>query len=741
MSNNLEGRRVLFLIAILALVGFAVGGSTLWILYETSLVQTRMRLAETVQSRARLIEAIAQQKMIQLRQYHLPDDPEQILVQTLLLLRQAQEEFPGLGETGEFVLGRREGDQLVFLLHRRHDRGDEPIPVPYDSELAVPMRLAVEGHSGSIIGADYRNEIVLAAHEPLKRLNVGIVAKIDMAEIRQPYLKAGGIALLVGLLVIFTGGWFFLRISEPMLRQIQETELLKENQRLLDSARQALQEKAVYLDNILRTATDMAIVATDLNYIIKYFNPTAEAFYSLFATTAIGRPLQAIHRERNVDPDRFQSGMDAVRERGEHRYEVRDTREGRERIIESRVSAITDTFGVIVGYVLMARDVTTARKDQEEARRAARRYRMLFETANDAILVAHAETGLIVEANQMAATLLQRPLHEIIGQHQTQLHPPEERDRYAELFREHVQGGRDTVENVHVVRPDGSRVPVDIRAAVTDLGDMPVILGIFRDVTQREQAEEALQNINHELESRVLQRTRELERSNRDLQQFAYVASHDLQEPLRLVTGYVQLLEKRYSGALDEKATKYIAYVVDGVRYMSDLINSLLAYSRLETQGDTFTTFEGEKALHRALHFQSRVIASTQASVSQDPLPTITGDESQMVQLFQNLLANALKFRGESPPLIHIGCRQDGDCWHFTVRDNGIGIEPQYLERIFTIFQKLHARSRYEGTGIGLALCKRIVERHGGQIWAESTLGEGSTFHFTLPTRPGTLHS
>ncbi|NJM90468.1 MAG: GAF domain-containing protein [Hydrococcus sp. RU_2_2] len=247
------------------------------------------------------------------------------------------------------------------------------------------------------------------------------------------------------------------------------------------------------------------------------------------------------------------------------------------------------------------------------------------------------------------------------------------------------------------------------------------------------------------LEAEVRQRE-ELARSNAELQQFAYVASHDLQEPLRMVTSYLQLLEKRYQGKLDSTANEFIAFAVDGANRMRTLINDLLSYSRVSTRGQPFESVDAKASLEVAIANLKIAINETGAVVKYDSLPQIMADASQLTQLFQNLIANAIKFRRENvPPQIEIGAarsekenlarspKKNSSEWLFWVRDNGIGIEPQYGDRIFVIFQRLHGRGKYPGTGIGLSICKKIVERHGGSIWVESEFGKGSTFHFTIP--------
>jgi signal transduction histidine kinase/DNA-binding LacI/PurR family transcriptional regulator len=239
-----------------------------------------------------------------------------------------------------------------------------------------------------------------------------------------------------------------------------------------------------------------------------------------------------------------------------------------------------------------------------------------------------------------------------------------------------------------------------------------------------------------EAEERLKHYATELERSNRELEQFAYVASHDLQEPLRMVRSYVQLLERRYKGQLGEDADEFIGFAVDGADRMRVLINDLLAYSRVGTRGKHFMPADCASLLEKALANMQLIVEETEAEITHDELPTLLVDDVQMVQLFQNLIGNGIKFRRQGIlPVVHVGAQQRGGEWLFSVRDNGIGIDSQYFDSIFEIFQRLHSREQYEGTGIGLAVCKRIVERHGGQIWVESDLGMGSTFYFTIPDR------
>jgi light-regulated signal transduction histidine kinase (bacteriophytochrome) len=225
----------------------------------------------------------------------------------------------------------------------------------------------------------------------------------------------------------------------------------------------------------------------------------------------------------------------------------------------------------------------------------------------------------------------------------------------------------------------------------------------------------------------------ELECSNAELEQFAYVSSHDLQEPLRMITSYLQLLKRRYQGNIDEKADKYIYYAVDGAARMQVLINDLLEFSRITTRPGELEPTDCELVLNQVLSNLDLYIKENKATVSHDPLPELIADSTQMAQVFQNLIANSIKFHGEEASIINICAEKRANDWLFSVQDNGIGIDLQYSDKIFEVFKRLHNKEEYPGTGIGLAVCKKIIERHSGRIWVESELGKGSTFYFTLP--------
>ena len=274
-------------------------------------------------------------------------------------------------------------------------------------------------------------------------------------------------------------------------------------------------------------------------------------------------------------------------------------------------------------------------------------------------------------------------------------------------------------ELMHRTRDDRELIIACRKQLFRDRDGVERILETNRDITERKHVEQALK------------------RSNENLEQFAYVASHDLQEPLRMMASFSELLERRYNDKLDTDANEFLGYIVDGAKRMQKLINDLLAYSRVGRMDRPIGEIDCNSILRKGINSMTPTIEENKAVITHDELPMLVGSESNFIQLFQNLIGNAIKFHGTEPPRVHVRTAKEGDDWVFSVRDNGIGIEPQYKDRIFLIFQRLHGRDKYPGTGIGLSICKKIVETQGGRIWVESEHGKGSTFYFTIPAKGG----
>lgn len=356
----------------------------------------------------------------------------------------------------------------------------------------------------------------------------------------------------------------------------------------------------------------------------------------------------------------------------------------------------------------------------ETLRQNEERYHQMFEVNQAVKLLVDPESGAIVDANQAASQFYGYPPERLRQMKIGEINQLSFTEIAAEMALATEE--RRTYFNFKHRLASGEVRDVEVYSGPINEKGRTLLYSIIHDITERKHAQQAL-----------AKRTQDLARSNAELEQFAYVASHDLQEPLRMVASYTQLLARRYQGKLDQDANDFIGYAVDGANRMQRLINDLLAFSRVGTRGKPFEPTDCNAVLKDVLDNLQMSIEESGATITCDDLPTVAADESQLSQLFQNLIVNSIKFRSEQAPNIHISAQRRENDWQFSVRDNGIGIAPEYFDRIFVIFQRLHARGEYPGTGIGLAVCKRIVERHNGHIWVESEPGQGATFNFTLP--------
>jgi signal transduction histidine kinase len=368
--------------------------------------------------------------------------------------------------------------------------------------------------------------------------------------------------------------------------------------------------------------------------------------------------------------------------------------------------------------------------ERKRAEESLRRNRELLDETGDLARVGGWELNLATQ--KLEWTRATRRIHEVGDDYQPELatgvsfYAPDSVPVISEAVRRAIEGTEPFDLELPLITAKQNHLWVRaIGRAYQEKGRTVRIGGVLHDITARKQQEAELRKL-----------LAELKRSNEELEQFAYIASHDLQEPLRMVASYTQLLAQRYKGRLDQDADDFIGFAVDGATRMQRLINDLLVFSRAGNRGQPLTRIASQEAYDDALRNLTLTINDTGAVVTHDPLPSLHADAGQLVQLFQNLVGNAIKFhQPDVPPHVHVTARLAADEWIFSVADNGIGIAPQYHERIFVIFQRLHSRRKYSGTGIGLALCRRIVERHQGRLWVESAEGRGTTFFFTMPAK------
>jgi PAS domain S-box-containing protein len=391
--------------------------------------------------------------------------------------------------------------------------------------------------------------------------------------------------------------------------------------------------------------------------------------------------------------------------------------------IEIMLSPLDSAEGILVTAAI--RDISVRKEAEKHLARMEGRYRGLLEAAPDAMVVVN-QQGDIVLLNVQAENQFGYHRNELLGQPMKNIIPAGFAER---LIADALRSTEDALAQqigtgIEITgrRKDGTEFPIEIMLSPLESAEGVLVTAAIRDITTRKVAE-----------AHLLYKVEELNRSNEELGQFAYIASHDLQEPLRMVASYTQLLARRYKGRLDSDADEFITFAVDGANRMQRLIQDLLAYSRVGTKGKDLLETSSEEALQRAILNLRGAIADSGAMLTHDPLPAVLADETQLVQLFQNLIGNAIKYQNPGVPRIHISAMKNGGGrWTFSVHDNGLGIDPQYFERIFVMFQRLHKREEFAGTGIGLAICKKIVERHGGEISVQSQPGKGSTFSFAL---------
>jgi PAS domain S-box-containing protein len=487
---------------------------------------------------------------------------------------------------------------------------------------------------------------------------------------------------------------------------------------------EALRESEERYRMLLDGIQDYAIFMMDPRGDIVSWNAGAERIKGYRAEQIIGRNFSCFFPPEEIATGRPQEVLRMTVESGRHEEQgMRIRKDGSRFLAGVTFTALRDSAGNLRGFSEFSHDLSASKESEA-------RYRGLLEAAPDAMVVVGQE-GEIVLLNLQTEKQFGYRSDELVGQSVKNIIPAGFAERLiadgtrtaAEALAQQIGTGIELQGR----RKNGSEFPIEIMLSPLQSAEGVLVTAAIRDITERKRSQE-----------RLVKTVAELKRSNDELEHFAYVASHDLQEPLRMVASYTQLLGKRYRGRLDSDADEFIAYAVDGSIRMQQLIKDLLAYSRAGTDGRELVRISSEKALEEALANLRLTIEESGALVSHDSLPYIMTDDNQLAQVFQNLIGNAIKYRSAEVPRIHVSASTNGGNERvFSVRDNGLGIDPQYFSRIFVLFQRLHGREEFEGTGIGLAICKKILERLGGRIWVESQLNEGSTFHFSLPDTVG----
>ena len=565
---------------------------------------------------------------------------------------------------------------------------------------------AVQSGAGQQIMDEYREVIRAMQNEEFRLL------LLRNAEANRRLNQTKAILILgtlLGLVIVAAAGWS-----------------AQHNDSQIGLAVDASKESGAKYRGLLEAAPDAMVVVNPDGEIV-LLNVQAEKQFGYHRDELVGQKV------KNIIPEGFAERLiaDGTRTAAEALAQQIGTgieliarrKNGSEFPIEIMLSPLESAEGILVTAAI--RDITVRRAAEKQVVQMEGRYRGLLEAAPDAMVVVN-QSGEIVLLNVQAEKQFGYRRDELVGQKVKNIIP----EGFAErLIADALRSEDDALAQqigtgIELIarRKNGSEFPIEIMLSPLESAGGILVTAAIRDITARRKAE-----------AHLLQKMDELYRSNVELGQFAYIASHDLQEPLRMVASYTQLLSRRYKGKLDSDADEFISFAVDGASRMQRLIQDLLAYSRVGTKGKELLETSSEEALDQALLNLRGAVEESGALVTHDPLPAVLADEMQLTQLFQNLVGNAIKYQNPGVPLIHVSAARNGETkWVFSVKDNGLGIDPQYFDRIFVMFQRLHKRDEFAGTGIGLAICKKIVERHGGNISVESQPGQGSTFSFAL---------
>jgi PAS domain S-box-containing protein len=500
--------------------------------------------------------------------------------------------------------------------------------------------------------------------------------------------------------------------------------------------RKQAEETLRRLADIVQSSHD-AIVATTAEGEITSWNPGASDLYGYRAEEVIGQPLEMLIPAERLEHDARMLSQALAGRRLEDFETEHVRKDGSIVPVSVTVSAMRDSRRAIVGASVIVRDRTERKRAEEAMREVQEAFRRAFEDAPIGVALFGVEAearGRLLQVNHSMSQITGYSGRELGSMTLEEITHPYDADLERPLYEQLMSGEIPNYQlEKRYLRGDGGTVWVMHNASIAHDSSGRLLYGIaqVQDITRRKQTEDRLANVAAELERRAS----ELERSNSDLQEFAYVASHDLSEPLRMVASYTQLLARRYQGRLDSDADEFIGFAVDGVNRMQRLIDDLLAYSRAGTAEYRFGPVDVGELVRDTLVGMQTTVSESGATVVTGDLPTVWGDEGQLRQLFQNLIGNGIKFRADELPRVEVSAERHGNGWLFRVSDNGIGIDPRHAERIFSVFKRLHGRDEYPGSGIGLSICKRIVERHHGRISVERNPTGGSTFSFTIPDR------
>jgi PAS domain S-box-containing protein len=710
MSGN---KRILILLAIMAGVSLGVGAIVLVSLYQASFEQQRQRLVEVVKSQARMIEAMARFDSV----YVSKGAGEDPLTVTLKEVRDAHKHFEGFGKTGEFTLGRLEGDQIVFLLRHRHHDLSDPYPVPFESKLAEPMRRALSGESGTVVDLDYRGELVLAAHEPLTELKIGIVAKIDLAEIRAPFIRAGLLAGAGGLVLILLGNALFLRISNPMVQRLEENE--RKYRGIFESA----------ADKLILISRDGTILDA---------NPAACSGFGFSGDEFIGQNARKIIHPEHRGP--FETaGKEVVGGRIYSAESVHVRKDGTTFPAEIRLSPMVHKGQEVILAVI--RDVTERRRAGEalfESREDLNRAQAVARTGSWRLNVQRNELRWSDENYRIFGIPRGMPLT-----YETFLSVvhPEDRERVNRKWKTALDGEPYDIEHRIVVGDDVKWVRERAELEFDKDGALLGGFGTTQDVTERKQAEDALleskeryRRLSESLEETVNKQVAELRQAQTlaALGQMVSVVAHELRNPVHTINLGIDSLQRAFEQAGQKsEVADIVEEIAYGSKWMNSVIDELLYYARPVTLSPSWRPIR--EIVDEALLLTGHRLHNISVQLDVDETKVFV-DAERMTRVFVNLISNAADAMPDGGNLKICVQTDETDApgvLRLYVSDTGCGISEETLEKIHEPFFTTKTR----GVGLGIPICKKLIEAHDGILTITSKVSEGTTVEITLPSR------
>ena len=703
-----ERRSILLFIALTVLISLAVLGLALAAMYRVNLEVNRERLRDVVHREAHWLQSVAASDRNEGRLLGRPD--EESRQRTLEQARQVRERAGGLGETGEFTVAYRENNRIHFLFSLRHGELARVEPIPFSSGLADPQERALTGETGTLIGLDYRGERVLAAFEPVADLGLGVVAKIDLAEIRAPVLRAGGIALLAGVVLIALSATAFYRATIPVVRKIRRN--------------------AARLKAVLDSQTE-AVCRVTPEGSLTFANKAYCRLVGRDWSQLVGRNITEWVPEE--DRPRVLEDLQTV-----SAGETSGVFEYRNIAADGRVHWMRwSTHPVIEPHLREVQRIGIDVTGEHEAEEKARHFEAVLHNSLYEIYFFDVETLLFHRVNQGAIRNLGYTDSELTAMSPVTVSSDLSEAAFRELLDPLVRGREESVV-VRTVncRKDGSEYPVEMH--ITLVAGHDVFLAFAVDISERVRTEQKLEQYRMNLERLVEERTAELAAANRELDAFAYSVSHDLRAPLRAMSGFSLALMEDYPDVLDEQGREYLGFIRKGSEDMGRLVEDLLKLSRSTTHEIKREVVDLTELVERVFSRRAAQVPDRKVELTVDPGIRVDADPHLLEVAIENLIENALKYTvPRETALVTVSAEKAGRKVRCRIMDNGVGFDMDYADKLFQPFQRLHGDDDFKGSGVGLSTVERIIRRHNGRIWAEAKVGEGACFWFELDAAPG----